>query len=433
MGALTTPRAGTDAMSLGDGKPRVVILGGGFGGLAAAVSLSKAEADIVLVDRRNHHLFQPLLYQVAVAALTPSDIAQPIRGILRGQKNTTVLLAEVDAIDRTTRSVHLSNQRILSYDWLIVGTGARHSYFGHPEWEAFAPGLKGLDDATGIRRRILRAFETAEDTEDFEESRRLLTFVIVGAGPTGVEMAGAIAELARHALPRDFRRIDPASARIILVDAAPRVLPAFPETLSTAAAAALGALGVELRLGASVSSCAADHVVIDGTALPTRTILWAAGVAASPASRWLNTPADRIGRVVVDAQLHPDDDQHVFVVGDTACCMGKDGRPLPGIAPVAKQQGKWAGKAIAAMIAGRSAPERFVYKHTGFLATIGRGAAVADFGRVRLTGFFAWLLWCVAHVYFLVGFRNRLSVALSWMWAYATFQRGARLITGQDT
>jgi NADH dehydrogenase len=420
-------------MSPSDGKPRVVILGGGFGGLAAAVSLSKADADVVLVDRRNHHLFQPLLYQVAVAALTPSDIAQPIRGILRGQKNTTVLLAEVDAIDRTTRTVRLSNQRILRYDWLIVGTGARHSYFGHPEWEAFAPGLKGLDDATAIRRRILRAFETAEDTADAEESRRLLTFVIVGAGPTGVEMAGAIAELARHALPRDFRRIDPASAKIILVDAATRVLPAFPETLSTAAATALGALGVELRLGASVSACAADHVVIDGTALPTRTILWAAGVAASPASRWLNSPADRIGRVVVDAQLHPDNDPHVFVVGDTACCMGPDGRPLPGIAPVAKQQGKWAGKAIAAMIAGRPAPERFVYKHTGFLATIGRGAAVADFGRVRLTGFFAWLLWCVAHVYFLVGFRNRLSVALSWMWAYATFQRGARLITGQDT
>ncbi len=413
-------------------KPRVIILGGGFGGLSAAVALAKADANIVLVDRRNHHLFQPLLYQVATAALTPSDIAQPIRGILRGQKNASVLLGEVDAIDRAACTVRLSNQRVLDYDWLIVATGARHSYFGHPEWEAFAPGLKELDDATAIRRRILRAFETAEDTTDMAEHDRLLTFVIVGAGPTGVEMAGAIAELARHALPMDFRRINPSAARIILVDAAPRVLPAFPEDLSAKAAQALAALGVELRLGAKVNACATDHVMIDEMPLPTRTILWAAGVAASPAARWLNSPADRTGRVIVDAQLHPENDPHIFVVGDTACCLGADGRPLPGIAPVAKQQGEWAGASVAAIIAGRTPPERFIYKHAGFLATIGRGAAVADFGRIHLAGFSAWLLWCVAHVYFLVGFRNRLSVALSWAWAYATFQRGARLITGAD-
>jgi NADH dehydrogenase len=306
MDAQAIPPTGPDASS---GRPRVVILGSGFGGLSAAVSLSKANADIVLVDRRNHHLFQPLLYQVATAALTPSDIAQPIRAILRGQKNITVLLGEVAAIDCAARTVRLNNQRMLSYDWLIVATGARHSYFGHPEWEAFAPGLKELDDATAIRRRILRAFENAEDTTDMAERERLLTFIIVGAGPTGVEMAGAIADLARHALPMDFRRIDPAAARIILVDAALRVLPTFPEELSTKAATALGALGVELRLGASVSACAADHVVIDGTPLPTRTILWAAGVAASPAARWLDTPADRTGRVVVDTQLHPDNNR----------------------------------------------------------------------------------------------------------------------------
>lgn len=432
MDAQAPPRIAVDAMGAPSGKPRVVILGGGFGGLSAAVALAKADAEIVLVDRRNHHLFQPLLYQVATAALNPSDIAQPIRGILRGQKNTSVLLAEVAGIDRTARRVSLSNQRTLDYDWLIVATGARHSYFGHPEWEAFGPGLKELDDATAIRRRILRAFETAEDTTDMAERERLLTFVIVGAGPTGVEMAGAIAELARHALPMDFRRIDPAAARIILVDAAMRVLPAFPEGLSARAAEALASLGVELRLGASVSECAADHVMIDGTPLPTRTILWAAGVAASPAARWLDMPADRTGRVVVDAQLHPAHDPHIFVVGDTACCPGADGRPLPGIAPVAKQQGQWAGKSIAAMIAGATPPARFAYKHAGFMATIGRGAAVADFGRVRVAGFFAWALWCIAHVYFLIGFRNRLSVALSWGWAYATFQRGARLITGTD-
>jgi NADH dehydrogenase len=414
------------------GRPRVVILGGGFGGLSAAVALRKTEADVVLVDRRNHHLFQPLLYQVATAALNPSDIAQPIRGILRGQKNTTVLLGAVEGIDRAARMVRLDHGRMLDYDWLIVATGARHSYFGHPEWERVAPGLKELDDATAIRRRILRAFETAEDTMDQAESERLLTFVIVGAGPTGVEMAGAIAELARHALPMDFRRINPASARIILADAAPRVLPAFPEDLSAAAAKALEKLGVELRLGAMVSGCTAEHVVIDGTVLPTRTILWAAGVAASPAARWLEAAADRTGRVIVDAQLHPENEPRIFVVGDTACCVGPEGKPLPGIAPVAKQQGAWAGAAIAAAIEGRALSEKFQYRHAGFMATIGRGAAVADFGKVRLSGFTAWLLWCVAHVYFLIGFRNRLSVALSWGWAYTTFQRGARLITGAD-
>ncbi len=423
---------GATPLLLANARPRVVILGGGFGGLSAALALRHAEADITLVDRRNHHLFQPLLYQVATAALTPSDIAQPIRGILRGQKNTTVLLGEVVGIDRAARFVQLSHDRRLDYDWLIVATGARHSYFGHPEWEKFAPGLKELDDATALRRRILRAFETAEDTTDMAERERLLTFVIVGAGPTGVEMAGAIAELARHALAMDFRAINPAAARIILADAAKRVLPAFPEDLSAAAAKALAKLGVELRLGAAVSECAADHVVIDGSILPTRTILWAAGVAASPAMRWLDAPADRTGRVVVDARLHPGGDEHIFVIGDTASCPGADGKPLPGIAPVAKQQGKWAGACIAGIIEGRAPAPDFAYHHAGFMATIGRGAAVADLGRIRMTGFLAWVLWCVAHVYFLIGFRNRLSVALSWGWAYATFQRGARLITGAD-
>ncbi len=413
-------------------RPRVVILGGGFGGLSAALALAKTDAEVVLVDRRNHHLFQPLLYQVATAALSPSDIAQPIRGILRGQKNATVLLGEVNGIDRAGQIVKFTDGRMLEYDWLIVATGARHSYFGHPEWAAFASGLKELDDATAIRRRILRAFETAEDTADEDERRRLLTFVIVGAGPTGVEMAGAIAELARHSLPKDFRRIDPASAQIILADGSKRVLPTFPEDLSEAAAKSLTKLGVELRLGASVSGCAADHAIVDGVAVPTRTIIWAAGIAASPAATWLGLEADRAGRVMVDAQLKPAGEARIFVVGDTASCQGANGKPLPGIAPVAKQEGEYAGAFIAATIAGRTPPAAFAYRHAGFMATIGRGSAIADFGRVKLSGFVAWLLWSLAHVYFLIGFRNRLSVALSWGWAYATFQRGSRLITGTD-
>jgi NADH dehydrogenase len=409
-------------------RPRVVIVGAGFGGLAAAKALRHAPVDVTVIDRRNYHLFQPLLYQVATAGLSPADIAAPIRSILRRQANTSVLLGKVTGVDRIGRQV-LIGDRAVPFDTLVVATGARHAYFGREDWEPFAPGLKKIDDATDIRRRVLLAFERAETEPDPVERARLLTFAVIGGGPTGVELAGAVAELARRALAADFRAIDPRQARVVLIEAGPRLLAAFPERLSEIAKRALERLGVEVWLGAPVTGCDAAGVMIGPDVIETRTIVWAAGVAASPAARWLGTPKDRAGRVPVGPDLALPDDPGIFVIGDTAAANGPDGRPLPGVAPVAKQQGSYVARVIAARLAGRTVPP-FRYRHLGNLATIGRRAAVADFGRVRLSGSLAWLLWGVVHVLFLLGFRNRLSVLIHWLWAYVTFQSGSRLITG---
>ncbi len=408
-------------------RPRVVIIGAGFGGLSAAKRLARAPFDVTIVDRHNYHLFQPLLYQVATAALSPGDIASPIRGILQRQKNANVILAKVSAVDTARKDVIAEGRRI-PYDYLIVATGAEHAYFGH-DWSSFAPGLKTIDDATYLRRRILLAFERAETEPDADERRRLLNFVVVGGGPTGVEMAGAIAELAKRALASDFRAIDPRSARIILIEAAPRLLTPFDPSLSEAARRSLEQLGVEVRLGVGVTDCDGSGVLLGAERLETRTIIWAAGVKASPAAEWLGAGSDRAGRVKVQTDLsvpgHPD----VFVIGDVAAASGSDGEPLPGIAPVAKQQGSYVADLLMARVAGKTLPA-FRYRDFGALATIGRKRAVAQIGAFKVSGFPAWLLWSLAHIYFLIGFRNRLVVAMNWGWNYLTFQRGTRLITG---
>jgi NADH dehydrogenase len=409
-------------------RPQVVILGAGFGGLNAAQGLRGAPVDVTVVDRRNYHLFQPLLYQVATAGLSPAQIATPIRRVLARQKNATVLMDEVEGIDTAAKTV-LTASRRLPYDYLIVATGARHAYFGHDEWEGVAPGLKTIGDATEIRGRILAAFEKAEVTEDPEFRQRLLTFVVVGGGPTGVELAGAIVELARHAIVRDFRNIDSSTARVVLVEADKRLLTAFPEKLSDSAKRQLEALGVEVRLGAAVTECDDNGVALsDGQRIPSACVLWAAGVMSSRAAKWLDVSSDRAGRVIVDEHLHVPGREGVFVIGDTALAKGEDGRPVPGVAPAAKQMGRYVARLIKARLAGETVPP-FRYADYGNLATIGRKAAVADFGRVRLSGFLAWLLWCFAHLWFLVGFRNRIVVFLDWAWAYVTFDRSARLIT----
>ncbi len=411
-------------------RHRVVILGAGFAGLSAAKALEKMPVDVTVIDRRNYHLFQPLLYQVATAGLSPAEIATPIRSILRDQQNTRVLLGRVAAIDKEARTVEVEG-RSVPYETLIVATGARHAYFGRDDWEAVAPGLKKIDDATKLRHRLLLAFEEAETTEDAGERRRLLTFVIIGGGPTGVELAGAIAELAKVALARDFRHIDPRSSRIILVESGARVLATFPEHLSAFAKRALEKLGVEVRLGHPVSACDSEGVVVNGERIEARTIIWAAGVAASPAAKWLGADKDRAGRVIIGRDLTLPGHPEIFVIGDTAAASGRDGKPLPGVAPVAKQQGAHVARVIAARIAARAEPPPFRYRNYGNLATIGRKVAVADFGRIRLSGRVAWLLWGGVHVLFLIGFRNRVAVLLDWLWAYVTFQRGARLITSE--
>jgi len=413
-------------------RPRVVIVGAGFGGLAAARALRNAPVEVLVIDRRNYHLFQPLLYQVATAGLSPADIAWPIRGILHDQENAAVQLGRVTGIDTARRQVLVEERRV-DYDYLILATGARHAYFGRDDWERVAPGLKKVDDATMIRRRILLAFERAETASEPAERAGLLTFVMVGAGPTGVEMAGAIAELARHALAADFRSIDPRSTRIVLVEAGPRVLPAFPASLSETARRALERLGVEVLTGRPVTACDAAGVAVGEERIEARTVIWAAGVLASPAARWLGAACDRAGRVEVAPDFSVPGHPGVFAIGDTAAARGADGRPLPGIAPAAKQAGRWVGRLIAGRAAGRADPPAFRYRHAGNLATIGRKAAVADFGRLRMSGFAAWLLWSLAHVYFLIGLRNRFVVALTWLWSYLTFERGARLITGGET
>ena len=415
------------------GRPRVVVVGVGFGGLSAAKALAATPAEVILVDRRNYHLFQPLLYQVATAALSPADIAWPIRAIVARQRNTSVQLGRVTGVDTTSREVLLDGRR-LPYDYLILATGARHSYFGRDEWESVAPGLKKIADATGIRERVLLAFERAEVTDDPAERRRLLTFVVVGGGPTGVEMAGAVAELARMSLAADFRRVDPKDTRVVLVEAGPRVLATFPERLSEKARRQLERLGVEVRTGAAVMECDGDGVTAAGERIEARTVIWGAGVVASPAAKWLGVEADRGGRVIVGPDLAVPGHPTIFVIGDTAAVM-QDGEPVPGVAPAAKQMGTHVAQLIDARIRGDRFERPFRYRHQGNLATIGRKAAVADFGWLRLSGFPAWVLWAAAHVWFLIGWRNRFVVSLNWLWSYATFERGARLITspGQES
>lgn len=417
-----------------DARPRVVIIGAGFGGLSAAKALKHADVRVTLVDRRNHHLFQPLLYQVATAGLSPGQIATPIRTVLRDQKNAEVLLGTVTGIDAARRCVRMGEHEI-NYDYLVIATGARHSYFGRDEWEQFAPGLKSLEDATELRKRILLAFERAELEEDAAARQRLLTFVVIGAGPTGVEMAGSIAELAHRALASDFRAIDPHSARILLVEAGPRVLSAFPEELSSYTAKELKKLGVELMTNIKVVGVDEQGVMLEAggvtQAMPSACVIWAAGVAASPAAKWLGVEGDRAGRVPVGDDLTVAGHPEIFVLGDCALARDSAGKPLPGLAPVAKQQGEYVGRLLK-LLRKKPAAQRpaFAYKDYGALATIGRKIAIADFGWIKLRGFIGWLTWCLAHIYFLIGFRNRFSVALDWTWSYLTFQRGARLITG---
>ena len=406
-------------------RPRVIIVGAGFGGLAAARRLAGRDVDVTVIDRRNHHLFQPLLYQVATAALSPADIAAPIRSVLSRAANIRVLLDEVTGVEPACRAVTLASGRRLGYDWLILATGARHSYFGHDEWAPFAPGLKNIEDAVAIRRNLLLALEQAETETNAERRQALLTFVVVGAGPTRVELAGAIAELARVAGLRDFRSITPSCSRIYLLEAADRVLPGFPPDLSAAAGRALTDLGVHVRLNAPVSDIGTGYVNLGDELLLAGTVLWAAGVQASPAAQWLGAEHDRNGRVLVGRDLRPPRHERIFVVGDTARVGGQ---MLPGVAPVAKQQGRYAAEVI---LGGRTGD--FVYRNYGNLATIGRSRAVIDFGPVHLSGVLAWFIWSAAHIWFLVGFRSRISTAIDWLWSYLTFQRGARLITEDIT
>jgi NADH dehydrogenase len=411
--------------------PRIVIIGAGFGGLWATSALARAPAQVTVIDERNYHLFQPLLYQVATAGLSPADIAAPIRGILSRQRNAHVVLGRVTGIDKARRLVQLRDREV-PYDWLIVATGARHAYFGHEEWAAFAPGLKNIDDATRLRRKILLALEHAEQEPDELERQRLMTFVVVGGGATGVETAGAIAELVKVALARDFRTINPAMSRIILVEAGPRVLPSFAPTLSAAAQHALEKHGVELRFGRPVTRCDEAGVMLGEERLACGATIWAAGVTASPAAQWLAAPHDRAGRVLVDRDLRLPGHAEIFVIGDTAAARDEAGKPLPGVATVAKQEGKYVARWLLARLSGKPAPPPFHYRDYGELATVGRNFAVVDFHWLKLKGRIAWLVWSVAHIYFLIGFRNRIAVALDWIWAYLTFQRGARLITASD-
>jgi NADH dehydrogenase len=408
--------------------PHVVIIGAGFGGLYAARALRHAPIRLTVLDRRNHHVFQPLLYQVAMAALSPGDIASPIRWILRRQENVEVLLADVRSIDPVRRRVVLADGEV-SYDYLIVASGATHAYFGHDEWQRLAPGLKTLEDALEIRRRVLLAFERAERETDPARRQRLLTFVLIGGGPTGVEMAGALAEISRQSLARDFRHFDPSSARIILLEAGPSLLSAFPPPLGDAARADLQRLGVEVRTGAAVTNVEAGRVDIGAEALDAETVIWAAGVAASPLGASLGVPVDRAGRVLVEPDLTIPGHRDVFVIGDLASLKDAEGRPLPGVAQVAIQMGRHAARNVQRAI--EQQPYRaFEYKDLGNLATIGRASAVADFGWLQLKGYIAWLAWLFVHILNLIGFRNRLVVMVQWAWSYFSYQRAIRLITG---
>ncbi len=416
----------------------VVIVGAGFGGLEAARALARAgpprgTVEVTLVDRQNHHLFQPLLYQVATAALSPGDIAWPARSIFRRQRNLAVIMAEVAGVDTEARLVHTREGLALPYDALMLATGTTHSYFGRDEWAAVAPGLKTIADATEIRGRLLLAFERAEIAADADEQRRLLTFAVVGGGPTGVEMAGAMVELARHTLRGEFRRIDPAAmTRVVLIEAGPRLLPSFPEDLSRYAHRSLERMGVQVLTETLVTGCDGEGVQCgDGRRIPASTIVWAAGVTATPAGTWIEAPRDRAGRITVMPDLSVPGHPEIFAIGDLAAATDAEGRPVPGIAPAAKQMGRYVGRLLAARAAGgqRSPAPPFVYRHYGDLATIGRRSAVVALGRIRLTGLIGWWFWGIAHIWFLIGFRSRVVVSFEWLWSYLTFQRGARLIT----
>ena len=409
-------------------KPRVVIVGAGFGGLEAAKKLACKDVHVTVIDRTNHHLFQPLLYQVATAALSPADIAAPIRGILSKCKNIEVILAELRSVDVNAQKVKMSDGAELDYDFLILATGARHSYFGHDEWEKLAPGLKSLEDAIEVRRRLLMAFEYAERITDEAARKAAMTFVIIGGGPTGVEMAGAIAEIARHTLAKDFRHIDPSQARVILVEGEPRLLAAFPEDLSASALKQLVDLGVEVRTGIHATNLTDNGLQVGDEFIPCRVKIWAAGNNASFVGKTLGVAVDRFGRVLVNDDLTIPGHPEVQVIGDLANFSHQTGKPLPGVSPVAMQQGRHAARNILGMIDGRK-PQRFRYWDKGSMATIGRNKAVADLNFMHLSGLPAWLAWLFVHIIFLVGFRNRLAVLFQWAWAYFTFNKGARLIT----
>jgi NADH dehydrogenase len=420
----------------GPDAPHVVIVGAGFGGLAVCHGLAGAAARhglrITVIDQRNHHLFQPLLYQVGTAVLATSEIAWPIRHLLRKRKEVTTLLGVVSGIDKERATVQLEDGDEIGYDTLVLATGARHAYFGHDEWEAHAPGLKTLEDATSIRRRILLSLERAERETDPERRTALLTFVVVGGGPTGVELAGAIAELTHQNLRPDFRRIDTRTARVLLIEAGPRILPSFTPQLSSYALAALERLGVEVQVGSAVSECSANGVVYGGRKVAADVVLWGAGVRASPAAAWLNAPADGAGRLRVDSDLTVPQHPEIFVIGDTATIDAWGGKPVPGIAPAAKQQGLHVAQTIERRLRGDSDRRPFRYRHAGNLATIGKRSAVIDFGWLQIRGWIAWWIWGLAHIYFLIGFRNRMAVAMSWLWIYLTGNRSACLITQVD-
>jgi NADH dehydrogenase len=427
MSTLVTKNSSAERLFPRDRRPHVVVLGGGFGGLYATKALARADVLVTVVDSRNHHLFQPLLYQVATAALSPGDIAVPIRRIVRAQKNATVMLAKATSIDTATKRVVLDEGQ-LDYDFLVVATGATHSYFGHDAWQEFAPGLKSIEDALDIRKRVLVAYEEAEQETDPEIQKEWLTFVVVGGGPTGVELAGALAEISRHVLENDFRRIDPKSARVVLVEAGPRVLPALGETSSAKAKKQLEELGAEVLTSARVTDIDAHGVTLEGHRILARTVLWGAGVAASPLARTLGVPLDRAGRVRVLPDLSVPGAPEVFVIGDLAA-VEQNGKPVPGVAPAAMQEGRHAAKNIVRRTRGAETAA-FHYLDKGSLATIGRAAGVAEFGSLHLSGLIAWLAWLFIHILFLIGFRNRYLVLSEWAWGYVTYERGARLITG---
>ncbi|HEY1264970.1 MAG TPA: NAD(P)/FAD-dependent oxidoreductase [Terriglobales bacterium] len=414
----------------GETKPAVVIVGGGFGGLLAARSLRRLPVKVTLIDRKNHHTFQPLLYQVATAGISPGEIAAPIRWILRRNSNAEVLLGEVEDFDLKRRLVKLQDLEV-PYDYLIVATGATHAYFGHDDWEPLAPGLKTIEDALEIRRRVLLAFELSEREAIRGEAHKPLNFVVVGGGPTGVELAGTLAEIARQVLAKDFRAIDPKRAHVILLEGGPRVLPTYPEDLSRSAEEQLGGLGVEVHTSTLVTRIEPAAVWVKDTRLPADVILWAAGVSASPLGKKLGAPVDRAGRVLVNPDLSLPGHPEVFVIGDLAFLKRANGAPVPGVAPAAMQEGKWAAKNIARDL--KHEPRRsFSYFDKGSLATIGRAAGIAQFGQIHISGFLAWLSWLFVHIFFLIGFRNRIIVLIQWAWSYFTYERGARLITGSN-
>jgi NADH dehydrogenase len=412
-------------------RPRVVVVGGGFGGLGAVRALRRAPVDITLIDRRNFHLFQPLLYQVATAALSPGDIAWPIRSIFARQRNVTVLMMEICGIDPVQRTV-TDGTTTLGYDYLIVATGATHAYFGHDDWEPFAPGLKTIADARALRERLLIAFEQAEAAARTVGRRRPVTILVVGGGATGVEMAGAIAELAHRTLSGEFRHTDIEATRVLLIEAGPRILPAFPEDLADVAQASLEAMRVEVHTAKTVTACDAAGVSVGSMRIDADLVMWAAGVRASAAAHWLGAASDRAGRVKVETDLtvkgHPD----IFVIGDTAAVSGENGDAVPGLAPAAKQMGAFVGHVVGARVAGRPPTGPFHYRHMGDLATIGRNSAIVSLGRLKLRGRVGWLFWCLAHILFLVGFRSRATVAINWLWSYLTSQRGIRLISDKE-